>query len=277
MHAAAEEGFTGSCVERYNRGRPSYVDEAVDMVFDILRGSGEGRNQISVVEIGAGTGKFTRSFLDGIARQQWLSGRDIKLIAVEPSEGFRENMQINFPDVDVVYGLGESLPCQDSSSDMIIAAQAFHWMATQETLQECHRVLRDDGTLLCIWNVIDLSDAWRMELEDILASHYESDDVPRHRTGKWRACFDADRARGDAALFEPLEEWNCRFDFNCTPEKIVDRVLSTSVISRLLEADKANVAEQVRDLLARHSDDRDANGNFNLVHRVEIVWCRVRK
>lgn len=37
----------------------------------------------------------------------------------------------------------------------VLAAQAFHWFATQDALKELHRVIRLAGVLGMVWNIED--------------------------------------------------------------------------------------------------------------------------
>ena len=63
IHPAAGRGFEVS-VEHYERGRPGYPDDAVTYLVREL-GVGEGRD---VLELGAGTGKFTEFIVHTGAR-----------------------------------------------------------------------------------------------------------------------------------------------------------------------------------------------------------------
>jgi ubiquinone/menaquinone biosynthesis C-methylase UbiE len=46
---------------------------------------------------------------------------------------------------------GESIESEANSADGVLVAQAFHWMATQTTLKEIHRVLKRNKPLILIW------------------------------------------------------------------------------------------------------------------------------
>ncbi len=72
VHRAAAEGFS-SAADTYARGRPDYPPEALDWLRNAL-GLGAGS---TVVELGAGTGKFT----------QLLLATGATVIAVEPVRG----------------------------------------------------------------------------------------------------------------------------------------------------------------------------------------------
>src|SRR5687767_436287 len=132
IHATAQSGFDADAA-RYARGRPDYPAEVTDWLRDSV-GLEPGR---TVVDLGAGTGKFTRRLLATGAR----------VIAVEPVAGMRAKLSTDLPEVEVVEGSATSIPLADSSVDAIVCAQAFHWFATPEALAEMHRVLTPGGIL----------------------------------------------------------------------------------------------------------------------------------
>ncbi len=66
VHRAAEKGFTAAMADSYERGRPSYVTEALLHIDNCILAPINGRSPYSIVELGAGTGKFTECFIDSI-------------------------------------------------------------------------------------------------------------------------------------------------------------------------------------------------------------------
>ena len=149
VHSIAEMGFGASNVDRYVKGRPSYSNHTLNDIGLILK-SAISRHQSSVkepviVELGSGTGKFSKSFLDCAQDWKWLTETNFRYFATEPSDGFREYLanelvRNNYPHIDVRYATGSSIPfLKQNEATAVIVAQAFHWMATPETLQEIHR------------------------------------------------------------------------------------------------------------------------------------------
>ena len=124
IHAAAQSGFDADAA-RYARGRPDYPAE----VTDWLRDSVELEPGKTIVDLGAGTGKFTRRLLATGAR----------VIAVEPVAAMRQKLVADLPEIETLDGSATSIPLPDASVDAIVCAQAFHWFATREALSEMHR------------------------------------------------------------------------------------------------------------------------------------------
>ncbi|HEX3840299.1 MAG TPA: methyltransferase domain-containing protein [Acidimicrobiales bacterium] len=134
----------------YERGRPGYQDDLVSFVVD-RAGIGPG---IRVLDLAAGTGKFTRQLLPFGAA----------CIAVEPSASMREVLTEVVPGVPVVAGVGEAIPLVAESLQAVVVAQAFHWFDAPRALAEIARVLRPGGVLSLVWNERDEKDPVMIEL-----------------------------------------------------------------------------------------------------------------
>ncbi|MFI6983992.1 class I SAM-dependent methyltransferase [Embleya sp. NPDC050154] len=140
----------GAAADAYERGRPPYPPEAVAWLVP--------EDARTVVDLGAGTGKLTRALR--------AAGREV--VAVEPSVGMREQFARVLPDVRVLDGTGESIPLPDSSVDVVVCAQAWHWVDPERAVPEAARVLRPGGRLGLVWNFRDVSVPWVAELDQIL-------------------------------------------------------------------------------------------------------------
>jgi SAM-dependent methyltransferase len=250
IHRVAAEGF-GAAAEAYERGRPGYPGEAVTHLVRVL-GIGPSR---TVLDLAAGTGKLTALLVPTGAT----------LVAVEPVDAMREQLQTRLPTVPALRGTAEAIPLGDHSVDAVVVAQAFHWFDEERALCEIHRVLRPGRSLGLVWNVRDQSVDWVGRLTDILEPH--AGDAPRHRSGKWRSAFDR------ADLFGPLKERSFPHAQEVTLDGLVDRVLSTSFIAALDEPTRARVARQVVEL-ARSHPELTGRERFTLPYRTDVLWCR---
>jgi SAM-dependent methyltransferase len=183
VHSSAEKGFTAEGAQLYELGRPTYTDEAMGTMIDAVFANPLKREKATLLELGSGTGKFTKSFLHYVAQEdaqkRWPLLRNMRYIASEPSEGFRDVLaqavasggdrdgdgDRDIADVSVVSALGSAIPVESGSLDGVFAAQAFHWMASEETLVELHRAVRPGGALVCIWNSYDYSYEWLRQID----------------------------------------------------------------------------------------------------------------
>ena len=132
-----------------------------------------------MLELGAGTGKFTEKITACIAQ-------DVKYLATEPSDSFLMTLRSKVPSfVECAACTANALPLPNNSVKLIIAAQCFHWFASPESLQEIYRVLVPGGRFVMVWNNKDWSVPWVKSMEDILTQYYD-EDTPRAITYKWK-------------------------------------------------------------------------------------------
>ncbi|WP_066514474.1 class I SAM-dependent methyltransferase [Curtobacterium ammoniigenes] len=140
----------GAVAATYEAGRPGYPDAASRWIVP--------PHARRVVDVGAGTGKFTRALLplaDEVA-------------AVEPDPGMRAELARSVPGIRILDGSGERIPLPDASADSVTFAQAWHWVDVPAASREVARVLRPGGTLGLVWNVRDESVPWVAHLSTIL-------------------------------------------------------------------------------------------------------------
>ena len=233
VHPSAAQGFAAAA-GAYVRGRPSYP-EALSRWLTGALALGPGS---ACVDLGAGTGKFTRL----------LARTGAAVTAVEPVAEMRRELAAALPGVTALEGAAEALPLADASVDAVVCAQAFHWFANDRALEEIHRVLRPGGRLGLVWNVRDESVDWVAELTAIMAPYEGS--TPRFRSGRWRLPF-------DGRLFTALEETVFPHRHEGSPGAvIVDRTLSVSFIAALPEPARAEVERRLQALIAGHPDLR---------------------
>ncbi|MBN9584031.1 MAG: SAM-dependent methyltransferase [Afipia sp. 62-7] len=227
IHHAASAGFAAKA-DDYVRGRPDYPDAIADWLRDRLGL----RSGTTAVDLGAGTGKFTRYLLQTGAH----------VIAVEPVKEMRAKIIADLPEADACEGTAASIPLPDGSVDAVTCAQSFHWFATQDALAEIHRVLKPHGRLGLVWNIRDESVDWIAALTQIITP-YEGD-APRFNKGTWRNVF-------PFPGFTDLREDRFPHAHTGSPEDvIVNRIRSTSFIAALPPDEEAKVVGQLRALIA---------------------------
>lgn len=232
IHPTSAAGFGGD-MSVYERGRPSYPADAVGWLVDGL-GIGPGRR---VVDLAAGTGKFTRLLVP--------TGADLS--AVEPSAAMRAQFAEALPDVPVDDGTAEALPFADASLDAVTVAQAFHWFDVARATTELARVIRPGGGFGMIWNERDASVPWVRDLNAIFGwERREQYGVPRNIERDW----DVEFAESAHPRFARLETFESTYLQRVDADTLVLRVLSTSYLASAEPARQAEVDRAVRELVA---------------------------
>jgi SAM-dependent methyltransferase len=245
VHPAAAVGFDAAA-DAYERGRPSFPADAVDLVVSLCPA---GR---PVVEVASGTGKLTRLLVE----------RGLAPVAVEPVAGMRRVLAQTTPGVAQVAGVAEALPVRTGSVGTVVASQAFHWFAHASAVAELRRVLQPGGRLVLVWNVRDETVPWVAELGRIHEPH--RGDTRHYQSGAWRSAF-------AGAAFGPPQERHLAVVQRLSPDQVVDRILSVSFIAALPAATRAEVDAELRAMLASHPDTR-GHDVLELPYRTDVFW-----
>jgi ubiquinone/menaquinone biosynthesis C-methylase UbiE len=232
--AAAGDKF-GNAAREYELGRPRWPKELIDRVSDDL-GLGPGS---TVLDLAAGTGKLTRDLVPRFGR----------VIAVEPDAGMKAVLQEVVPGAEALAGRGEAIPLPGDSVDAVFTAEAFHWYASDESVAEIVRVLRPRGGLVIFWN-IDFGDTeppMPDEVEALLDEAFArggAPGLPKVLSGFWRKPI-------EAAPFEPLQEAELERTIESDDERWLANMLSVSSIASQSDADRADLAARLRELLPK--------------------------
>ena len=142
----------GGVADAYERGRPTYPAEAVRWML--------GDHPLSVLELGAGTGKLTRVLVE--------LGHDVH--ASDPDAAMLQILERELPGVPTAQAGAEDIPLGDGSVDAVVAAQAFHWFDLDRALPEIARVLRPGGRVCLLWNTRNEKIPWVRRLGTIIGT-----------------------------------------------------------------------------------------------------------
>jgi SAM-dependent methyltransferase len=212
----------GAAADLYERARPAYPDEAVDWLLP--------PGARHVLDVGAGTGKLTRT----------LAARGLAVTAVEPSDGMRAELARVLPGVTVLAGSAEDIPAGAGTADAVLLAQAWHWVEPARAVPEVARVLKPGGRLGLVWNMRDERVDWVAELTRIIHTDSYSDN--------------GSEAPVVGPPFGPVERLDVEWSMPDTADRLADLVASRSYMITMEPAERAARLRRVRELVASHPD-----------------------
>jgi SAM-dependent methyltransferase len=244
------EGGSGSVfstrVVDYLRSRPDYPRA----LFDELAVSCRLAEGSMVADVGGGTGLLTKGLLQ----------KGYRVIVVEPNSEMRQaadRLLGGNQNYSSVAGSAEAMPLKSASTDLITAAQAFHWFDVPRTRTEFLRVLTPQGQVALIWNDRVPDDPLNLALDEIstefggakraaqVAHEKERSDVPRFFGAAQRVQF----------------VWpNSQF---LDEGGLMALVFSRSYIPGRTSSDAPKVASRISDLFKRFM----ANGTIEITYR----------
>jgi SAM-dependent methyltransferase len=239
--------------EDYERGRPGYPAEAVDVAG--LPSSA------TVLDLGAGTGKLTRL----------LVSRFVRVVAVEPDDEMRRLLVALCPQAQVLPGSAEQIPLADASVDAVFAAECFHWFDNQRALTEIARVLGSRGTLVLMWNVpAGPTEPSIAAVERLLDRHWpKKADLPLdlnylklhgYASGEWRLVF-------TQSGFEELQEARVPNPQSVNPDGLVAFFASMGWIADIPDVDRLALLDAVRSQLTATE--------YRLPWETHVYWTRL--
>ncbi|MFJ6213630.1 class I SAM-dependent methyltransferase [Streptomyces sp. NPDC092296] len=249
VHQAAGVGYQRAA-DTYERSRPSYPMPVIRELADAVRLE-RGR---TVVDLGAGTGKFTRLLA--------LTGA--RVIALEPVAAMRGRLAELLPGVEVGDGTAEATGLPDGSADVVVAAQSWHWFRPDEALAEVERVLRPGGALALVWNTFDTSVPWVRDFQQIYFGR-APEGLPSHLDGAWRRLLER------RPCWSAIQERHLPNPHPVTREGVLERMASSSIIAALDPAGQQRVRAEVDAVLRAHPQTRDGE-RIELPYITDLYW-----
>lgn len=281
-HKTAVSSFNANH-SSYDKLRPTYQEPIVLALLKDLELTKESR----ILELAAGTGKFTRKLVE--------SGFD-NIEVVEPSKGMLETFAKSFPGIKTHLGSSYEIPLPDRSVDRIVVAQGFHWFSDEQSLREMRRVLKDNGKVGFIWNFdgesesqitrkdtdveilgaedrdttnvrdiarkIFLTHPWNVKVVDYIYSFDVG--VPQYRHGNWKKLLHENK------YFKPIsKELFYFYKLPVRPDDVYKYWETRSYITDLSAEEKDNVSRRVNEILETNvlSSDEILLGNETVLEK----------
>ena len=147
--------------ELYDRSRPGYPAALVEAVI----ATAQLGNTAKILEVGTGTGKATLPFAE----------RGYTMRCLEPGHNLAAVAAANlrtYPNVAIEAVTFEDWPLQPRAFDLVMSAQAFHWIDPEVRYLKSAQALNDSGWIALFWNISpDQETPLAQELEDAYRVH----------------------------------------------------------------------------------------------------------
>ncbi len=199
--------------EGYETVRPAYPGWILDAIIGRV-----GRQGLPTLEIGAGTGAFTRQIIE--------SGL-LPLSIVEPDDRFTERLDpliAREPDrISLVSEPFESIALPASSISLAVAATSFHWVDPVQGWKQLDKLLMSDGVVALCWNVFQVmgeTDPFHEATRDLLAGLPAS---PSGSPGQLPYALDVNRRTEDASQvgFNRVDYLDSKWAIDYSSEQVV--------------------------------------------------------
>jgi SAM-dependent methyltransferase len=233
--------------EIYDAFRPDYPEELVKAILRKSRIPDGGK----ILEVGSGTGKATLPF----------ARRGYSILCIEPGENLARVAQGNLHDWPQVRW--EIATFQDwqireenlEEFDLVISAQAFHWVPRPAGFFKAARVLKKGASLALFWNMqLKKGDPIYEEMQQVyeerapfLDDNKSSEEVILEREQELRAC----------ACFENVELSRFPWTRHYNTRQYLGLINTYSDHLRMSEAQFTHLNEGVVGVLERHGGGID--------------------
>lgn len=226
----------------YVKYRPSYPAAAIDKILEGLTPS-----QLLAADIGAGTGISSRL----------LAERQVRVIAIEPNSAMRQAAQ-SHPLVEFRDATAEATSLADTSVDLVVCFQSFHWFNPQPTLLEFHRILKYKGRLAVVWNERDRHDEFTANYTQIVQTASNNHPAEQRHL--------AVEPLLTSLLFSNIQQYTFAYRQDLDLAGLIGRAMSTSYIPRTGEAHQ----ELISNLQQLYENYCDRNGLVSLVYSTSV-------
>lgn len=226
----------GAFAQLYEARRPAYPSDAVDWLLAGVDGL--------VVELGAGTGKFTAA----------LAARGHQVLATEPDRSMLEVLTSRLPDVLAVQAAAEAIPV--AAARAVVAAQAWHWFDASRAWAAATEVVGRSGRIGVVWNAPSQRSSWQREVAALGPT------ISPVTEGWWPAGLPKEGM--ERALFywnEPLTAQEVRGEYS-----------THLAVQKLPATARVRYLDTVEEMAAEHAVPmHDRPGALVLVER--LTWC----
>jgi ubiquinone/menaquinone biosynthesis C-methylase UbiE len=225
----------------YDEMRPGYAPAILDAAVARTGLPPGGR----ILEIGCGTGQITAP----------LAARGYSILALEPGDTMAALAARNcrdYPQVAILPSSFEAWPPDGQTFDMVVSAQAFHWIAPDAGCAKAASVLKPGGAIALFWHLdVSQDTAFWLATQPIYDAYFHPPEG--HTTmmslGERTALYA--EAIGRCEAFEPVQEVRHAWEVTYRDGAYMKLLHTFSDHRTLPEPDKTHFFRAIEDAVHR--------------------------
>ncbi|MCK4570741.1 class I SAM-dependent methyltransferase [Candidatus Bipolaricaulota bacterium] len=230
----------------YDIARPGYPPELIDKLIELTQLPANAR----ILEIGCGTGQITLP----------LAERGYEIVAIELGENLARIAASNlstFPQIQVVHSSFEEWIADEPSFNLVLSAQAFHWIDPEIGYPKIRRSLKSGGHLAVVYNLFP-GCVWPVyrDLDRVYQRAFpsrEGNDAASLRASVERPV----RSISDCGLFHEPVIWDHAWLETYTTDRYMKLLDTFSDHRTMNEASQKRLYEDVRTIIDKHGGSID--------------------
>jgi SAM-dependent methyltransferase len=227
--------------EIYDEVRPGYPEQLIEDVLSLSAIPPGGR----ILELGCGTGKATIPF----------ARRGYRMLCLELSKNMARlaaDLCQPFPGVGVRNISFEDWPLQEKAFDLVICAEAFHWMLPDIKFAKTAASLKSGGSIALFWHGHHSGKSkFFQEAEELYRKKVPQLAEMRRKTPEELQRETIAEIEG-SDLFDNVVVRRYSWREVYSAEHYVKLVSTYSPVQRLEEDMRQSVLDDIRDLIGRH-------------------------
>ncbi|MBW2982281.1 class I SAM-dependent methyltransferase [Candidatus Woesearchaeota archaeon] len=220
----------------YDTARPSYPSKLIDDILKISKIKKNGK----ILDVGCGPGTATKLFAKkGYSIIGIDIGKELISLAKKNSPKNASYKAVSFEDVKF----------RTKTFDLIISAQAWHWIKPKIALSKANELLKDNGYLALFWKFEESEkDIFIQKLIRLYIKYCGK------KSGKPKSIINAEKALKETDLFYPYKKKEYHIDMGFTRKKYYDMIHTFSWIINLPIKAKKEFESRLNDLLSKKED-----------------------
>jgi SAM-dependent methyltransferase len=246
----------------YAEVRPGYPERLIEDVIALSDIPAGGR----ILEIGCGTGQATLSFARrGYSMLCVEMGRNLAALAAERCRPF--------PGVEVQNTTFEAWPLCPRAFDLVISAEAFHWIPPEVGYPKASAALKDSGSIALFWHHSPGEDTpFRRAVEQVYRE--KAPHLLGHLPGRKQSDTLIEETLADfgsSGMFGPVAVRQYPFAQTYTADQYIKLISTYSPIRSLSPRARRDLLAGIRDVIERFG------GSVESAEKVVLYVAKVRR